>query len=64
MSTLGTTEYSVPVIHLLPTGRCRQKTKSEPMLPCNVIVQETPDGEIEIAAMDRIKQIQSPICYP
>jgi uncharacterized protein (DUF302 family) len=36
------------------------------MLPCNVIVQETADGEVEIAAIDAIasmKAIDNPGLY-
>jgi len=29
------------------------------MLPCNVIVQETPDGEVEIAAVDPIASMKA-----
>ena len=29
------------------------------MLPCNVIVQETPDGEIEVSAIDPIASMQA-----
>ncbi len=29
------------------------------MLPCNVIVQETPDGQVEVAAIDPIASMQA-----
>jgi uncharacterized protein (DUF302 family) len=29
------------------------------MLPCNVIVQETPDGQVEIAAIDPVASMQA-----
>jgi uncharacterized protein (DUF302 family) len=29
------------------------------MLPCNVIVQETPDGEVELAAIDPVASMQA-----
>jgi uncharacterized protein (DUF302 family) len=29
------------------------------MLPCNVIVQETPDGEVEVSAIDPIASMQA-----
>lgn len=29
------------------------------MLPCNVIVQETPDGEVELAAIDPVVTMQA-----
>ncbi len=29
------------------------------MLPCNVIVQETPEGEVEVAAIDPIASMQA-----
>ena len=29
------------------------------MLPCNVIVQETPDGEVELAAIDPLASMQA-----
>jgi len=29
------------------------------MLPCNVIVQETPDGEIEVSAIDPLASMQA-----
>jgi uncharacterized protein (DUF302 family) len=29
------------------------------MLPCNVIVQETPDGEVEIAAIDPVASMKA-----
>jgi uncharacterized protein (DUF302 family) len=29
------------------------------MLPCNVIVQETPDGKVEIAAIDPVASMQA-----
>lgn len=29
------------------------------MLPCNVIIQETPDGEVEVAAVDPVASMQA-----
>jgi uncharacterized protein (DUF302 family) len=29
------------------------------MLPCNVIVQETPDGEVKLAAIDPVAAMQA-----
>jgi len=37
----------------------RAEDKVGTMLPCNVIVQETPDGEVEIAAIDPIASMKA-----
>lgn len=37
----------------------REEDKIGTMLPCNVIVQETPDGKVEVAAIDPIASMQA-----
>jgi uncharacterized protein (DUF302 family) len=37
----------------------REEDKIGTMLPCNVIVQETPDGKVEAAAIDPIASMQA-----
>ena len=37
----------------------REEDKIGTMLPCNVIVQETPDGRVEVAAIDPIASMQA-----
>jgi uncharacterized protein (DUF302 family) len=37
----------------------REEDKIGTMLPCNVIVQETPDGQVEVAAIDPIASMQA-----
>lgn len=36
-----------------------EEDKIGTMLPCNVIVQETPDGKVEVAAIDPIASMQA-----
>ena len=54
----GSTKYLESVVRLMPKA-LQKEDKIGTMLPCNVIVQELSNYEIEVAAVDPIASMQA-----